>query len=461
MSATVLVWRAIRHRPLLVLIAFLAVAAGAVAGAYVKRPSYESSAKLFVNLETRGVSLSRAEVQYGGATVQTVEAVTSQGEVLRSRQLLEATVDSLGPTIFAGPPMTNAYIKPLADFAEWLQDALDEMLVAAKLTESVSRRDALVERVEKALRVYPVRQAQVIQVSFAWRYPDVPPRFLERFLEFYLATVAELNGGGQVPDLLQAQVRRAAGDLEAAEQERRALDASSGVVDLKREKQTLSERIDRLAALLDGLPAGSGQPAASESSVEPTASAGGQIASLRAQINALRIERAKAAVAFTPDSRQLRELEGQIAVAETVLAAGVRDVRETLAASRARMQALQSVEAAYDRIGRNIEIATEAYQTYRKVSEDRRLQQAQETKLRIQVVDPPAPPIRPTGPSRLLLVLGGLACALIVALAVGALAEWLALRSQAHRSQAVSVADAQGPFSREVVARITQGRANS
>lgn len=413
--------RAIRRWRALFVLAFLALAAGTVAGAYVKRRNYESSAKILVNLENRGISLSRAEVQFGGTMVQAVEVITSQTEILRARRLIEETIDSLGREAFDEPP-AGGLTGLLLDGLKQAETALDDVLVMLRLTEAVGPRERLIERVDKALRVYPVRQAQIIQISFEWRNPRLPPLFLDRYLELYLATVARLNGGPDQPDLMDRQVRRAASELAAAEQELRALDARFGIVDLKREKQTLAERIDRLNGLVSGLPAGPAANAAE--SGEGGVLAGAQIAALRGQINLLRIERAKAAVGFTADSRTLREFDGQIAAAEAALAASLREAGEALAASRARLEVLQRAESDYNRVGRTLEIAAEAFQTYRKVAEDQRLQRAQETRLRIQVVDPPAVPIRPVGVGRLVLVALSLVVALALALALAAFAEW-------------------------------------
>jgi uncharacterized protein involved in exopolysaccharide biosynthesis len=80
---------------------------------------------------------------------------------------------------------------------------------------------------------------------------------------------------------------------------------------------------------------------------------------------------------------------------------------------------LLDAERANNRIQRNIEIATEAYQTYRKVARDRHNMLAHEMIVRIQVIDPPTVPIRALGPSRLIWVLAVfLLSAIFAALAI-------------------------------------------
>ncbi|WP_163980809.1 hypothetical protein, partial [Raoultella ornithinolytica] len=75
---------ALRRRPFLAFLVFAGFFGAAMAGIYLKKPAYESVGKLLVNFEGRGVSLSRADVQYNSTQLQAVEAVTSQSEILRS-----------------------------------------------------------------------------------------------------------------------------------------------------------------------------------------------------------------------------------------------------------------------------------------------------------------------------------------------------------------------------------------
>ncbi|MCW6511344.1 GumC family protein [Lichenifustis flavocetrariae] len=408
--------RAATRRPGLFVAVLVTITLGAIGGVYLKRPVYESSAKVLVNFDTRGISLSRADVQYGGAMLQAVEVITSQVEILRSSKLLESTIDALGSETFADPPPTSPIVIALKATTDRLQAALDTVLSTLMLAEHVSPRDKLIEQVGKALRIYPVRQAQIIQVSFQWRSLQVPPLFLDRFLKNYIDTVVGLTGRVDSPDIMDRQIRRAADDLDAAERERHDLDVTYGIVDLKREKQTVAARIDRLTGLLQGTTADNEPSNLENLAGEAGSMAGSQIATLRGQISALRIERAKAETEFTADSRQSRGIDSQIAAAESALAAGLREVKDTLASLRARLTVLQSAEAAYDKVGRNIDIATEAFQTYRRAAEDQRLQFARETKLKVQIVDPPTTPFRPIGWSRLLLIGAGFAFAFMVAI---------------------------------------------
>ncbi|GBU16739.1 MULTISPECIES: hypothetical protein [Methylobacterium] len=426
---------ALRRRPFLAFLVFAGFFGAAMAGIYLKKPAYESVGKLLVNFEGRGVSLSRADVQYNSTQLQAVEAVTSQSEILRSHDLVVAVVDKLGMDAFRDPEPSSALMQAIAGTIRTVSEAINGVLVSARLVEPVDPREALIEAVEKSLQVYPVRQTQVISVAFRWRNPRVPPLVLDALIELFQAKVGELNGLSDGYDLFVEQSKRARDELDKAERDMSALGQRYKIVDLKREKTFLLDRIEKLGPVadiaaangadtaLDGTGAGQG-----DSTI-----VGGQISALQAQLNTMRVDRARLLVSVTPDSREVRELDRQIATVEAALARESRIVRETLAAYRERLRTLQGVESDFNRAGRNLEIASEAYQTYRKASEDRRVMKAQEVKIRIQVIDPPTRPVLPTGPSRLILALAALVAALALIPAFGLLLWWLEERRMAAR----------------------------
>lgn len=410
---------------------FLLLFAGAVAGTYLKRPAYESSAKLLVNFEGLGVSLSRAEVPATAPPVQAVEAVTSQVELLTSRDLVVKLVDRIGVEGFRGPPPGNALLRAAVNALEAVAKTVAGGLQKLGLVERVGERDALIEAVATSIRVFPVRQSQIIAVSMRWRTPVVPPLALKTLLDLFEKKSVEIDTRRNEYILFTGQVDQAALALNEAEAELRAFETAHDVADLGREKQTLIDRIDQLTAL--GEPAGApiSGPDAGAPTLDVSASGDG-IVDLRSRASDLRTERAKALATFTPENRAVKELDSQIAEVDAALARGLARVAGTIAALRQRLHALQSVEQDYNRIRRNIDIATEALQTYRKVVSDRRNMLAHETVVHVQVVDPPGQPIRAVGPSRLIWAVGGLFLSLVAAALGTLLVDLLASRRAAR-----------------------------
>jgi uncharacterized protein involved in exopolysaccharide biosynthesis len=421
-----------RRRLKLFLVLFVIIFIGGVAGVYIKRASFESSAKMLVNLEGLGVSLSQVDIPQLGPQVQAIEAITTQVELLTSRQLIEDTVDKLGLEVFRSPPPGNVVVRLVVGAINGLSNAVSAVLSLIGMIETLGERDAIVEALSSSLRVYPVRQSQIIVVSLRWRNPTVPPLALQTLLDLYFTKTKAIDTKHSEFDLFTEQVSVAAAALSEAEGEMRAFRLRYDVADLLREKQMLIDRIDRLTAMGEVVHGDAGNAAPGEGiaiAVErANRDVGGvvdQLVELHSRLTGLRVERARAATTFTAEHRTVRELDNQIATTEATLVRENTRLASLVTAARERLRVLQDAEQEFNRISRHFDMATQAYQTYSKVARDRALALAHETTVHIQVIDPPDTPLRATGPSRLiwtfLVFIVSLLVAALVTLAVDAL----------------------------------------
>ncbi|CAN7593983.1 GumC family protein [Rhizobium sp. LjRoot254] len=396
----------LKQRRRLYAIFFVVVFVGGLAAVYLKRPSYESTAKLLVNLESLGVSLSKTETPASGPQVLAVEAVTSQIELLTSQDLIAEVVDRIGPEGFRGSPPNNPIVRFAVETLGAASDGLAHALAALGLVQQISERDALIEAVGRGLRVFPVRQSQVIVVTQRWRTPTIPPLVLRTLLQLYTEKSKKLDGTRSEYALFTDQVKQAAEALNKAEADARIFERTYDIADLAREKQMLIDRIDRLTSVKTeaGSDVPTANPFANGAKLNNVA-VGEQLTQLRSRLYSLNEERAKASASFTPEHRVVKELEQQIAETKAALAAENSALTQTIEGARTRLAVLLGAEQANNRIRRNIEIASEAYQTYRKVAKDRQNMLAHKTIVRVQIIDAPTAPLRPLGPSRLIWVL--------------------------------------------------------
>ncbi|MDQ0321091.1 uncharacterized protein involved in exopolysaccharide biosynthesis [Pararhizobium capsulatum DSM 1112] len=393
---------------------FLVLFIGGVGAVYLKRPTFESSAKLMVNMEGLGVSLSQAEVPATGPQVQAVEAVTSQIELLTSRDLVVELVDRLGMDTFRAPPPKNPIVRAAVQTLETVSRGVGNALATLGLVQPVGERDALIEQLSNSIRVFPVRQSQVIVVSLRWRTPAIPSLALSTLLELFNEKSKTLDGIRSEYVLFSDQVTQAAEALEKAEAEARAFDQTHDIADLAREKQMLIDRIDRLTAMRTD--AGLGETAtAPPTGQSDIAGAGEQLTQLRSRLYTLNEERAKALASFTPEHRTVQELDRQISETKKAMVEENAAVGAAIKASHTRLQVLLGAEQSNNRIQRNIELATQAYQTYRKVASDRQNMLAHETIVHVQTIDAPSQPIRPLGASRLIWAIAALVVSLVLA----------------------------------------------
>lgn len=419
---------------------FLLFLAASVGVSFVRKPAFETTAKLLINLQGRGVSLSRAEVPIGEAHMMAAEAINTQVEVLRSRVLIEEAIARIGPEAFESPLSKYLILRLISSLTKGIIGVVERLLQRLMLVDVVSPQHRLIEQIERNLVVYPVRQSAIIAVTFRWHTLDAPQAFLRTLLDLYFTRSGAHASSGDEQSLFSEQADRARAEMDKGEGELRDLRIRMGITDLPREKQLLVERIERITSRValtkvespPGLRAAT--PAANggrddiliETADGDVAAGvvGYEIPALRSRLNALMLERSRLQVVFTEREQSVRQVNQQIATLTALLNAEGRALADMLDSARRRLKLLLEVEGEFSRLNRNVDVASEAYQVYRKVASDRRVARAQEARVKVQIVDAPTQPFRPIGMNRLVRLLLGLVLSIIATLALALAMEY-------------------------------------
>lgn len=433
----------VRNHRWLFTLTVLLIIVGVAAGVQIRPPSYESAAKLLVNLDRMNVSASRAEIKNDVALAQAVDAVTSQAEILRGRALVEKLVDDLGPDFFTSAPPNSPLLRQALELYGRARVRVVAFLVRAGLVEPDNPRYDLIRRIEKALVIYPVRQSQIIEVAFRWPTPQVPTRVVHTLIQLYLKKIGALDVQASSIGVFAQMTNSARARLEQDEEQLSQLKARYAVHDLDTERRLLMERISKLTVQLEGIGAppvadGSSVPSrpgeSTGSSLPPQTTSDDQVLSaLREKVNNLRIEVAKLRTQFSPSYARMQEIEAQLASAEALMRREANAVRDSIDAYRRRLQILDLIDPDMRRVQRAIGIDLDTYQTYRKATEDRRMTSEQDSRVIVQVVDPPSTPYESVAPSRFLLLLAGVGAAPLLAFLFAALIDVVAPARQGRR----------------------------
>jgi uncharacterized protein involved in exopolysaccharide biosynthesis len=423
----------------LFLVTFLLVWVGSIVMAYVASARFESTARLLVKLEQRGVSLSQAESRHDLALNVAEEAVATQAEVLASRDIVARLVDRLGVSTFDAKGGEDSLMARVRSMARAAQAGLAEALESAGLITRMSPRDATIREIQRGLRIFPVRRAQVIQVSFRAKDPELAPLIVRTLIDLHLQKLAEIQAYSDDYDFYKQQTTQFREQLSAAEAQLAAFKEQHGIVDLQAEKTMLMQRIDQLTSVLDGVGHGGAQQVTqpadtqergllTESRAADTTLGGDVLVPLAARLNGLRLERAHRLSLYAVDHSSVQQIENQIASTESLLTKEVRRVVDTLNTYKARLRKIERLEPEFSRYLRNSRISEENYKTYSKAAEDRRLAQERQNRVIVMVVDEASIPDAPVTPSRLSIVLAGLVGGLLLACAAVLLRQWLAIR---------------------------------
>lgn len=416
MSTLSALLRVIGHRWVAFVCLFLLLAIGATTGAYLKKPSFESSVKLLLNTDTMPLSLSRAELPQINGGSDTTEAVNTLTEILTSRQLMAEVVDNLGPEAFKSAPPSNRLVHAVLGGIDTVTEYLRRALARAGLITIISPRDEMIGNLQGRLQVYHVRQSPVLVVAMTWPNPVVAEQTLNELLALLLDRVAALNGASAEQDLFAQQAKASAAALEQAQTHLRSLQADYDVINPTVEIVRLNDRMFRLEQAQDR------QAPTDGPVIVRSPEMGTRMDDLLRRISALEIARAGALALSTDSSAAVREVDAQLSAAHAEYEKETQRLQAAYATDQQRLDRLLAVEDDFIAAQRNADLATEGYRAYRQAAADRNVMRLQQERLRIRIIDPPKTSAAPTGPSRLVLVvlalLGALSAAILIILAL-------------------------------------------
>ncbi len=399
---------------------------GVIAGAYVKRPYYESSASILVTLDTPSVSSSGSEVRRVVASLEADEVIASQVELIKTRQLAEELVDVLPESVFTKKPSDKWYIRLVSGTVATLTNAARGALERLLLVEKTSERYKRVRFVEKGLNVFAIRRAQMLIVSFQSKDPEDPQVVLNGLIDLYTRKVTELRNKAEGYQLYTRQATRLSEELSAAEKSLSAFMIEHKVLDFDTERQRLLARVNSLSAVVDALANAGADINPGDARYFVTGpDAPPQIVQMMASLNNLIVERARLKVSFASTHPDVQRLQTQIDTIRAELQREMERLATVKKLDRERLQAMLDIAPEYNRLFRSVRILTDAYEVYRKAASDQETTAERDQKVLTQVVDPPNKTYTPLPPNRLMLILAGLVFSLVLALAIVTLTEWI------------------------------------
>jgi uncharacterized protein involved in exopolysaccharide biosynthesis len=361
------------------------------------------------------------------------------------------------------------------------RDLLTQVVVASGIQERKGdekdpRLASAVERVARRLEIQPLRKSNVIQVSYASTDPDLSAKVLktlaERYLEKHLAVhrppgafaffeteserygaqlalaQARLNEQNREEGVVAVQVEREAalrrlGDLEAAELGAQALIADTAA------------RIRVLDAQVKSMPA--------RRTSEIRSGSSNLLEQLHSTLLTYEVKRIELLSVFQPNYPPVREVDAQIARVRDAIAAAEKSpmveestnldptydrlvgelatarselaglqaraaaTSRSLRLSRDRARRLEQVGIAQQTLVRAAAQAEQNYLTYSRKREEARIANALDAQriLNVAIAEEATVPFEPSGPSRTLLLMLGLAIAGVMSVMVAFIADYL------------------------------------
>jgi uncharacterized protein involved in exopolysaccharide biosynthesis len=305
--------------------------------------SYEVSSTLLVNKARAEVPLAPTDAPQLFVNQVTEQDLNSEIEVLRSRQLIEGVVQSLGPRSVTTDDEGSAVAKALG------------FLTGLVSSSELSDTEALVVDLQKKIEIFSIRKSNVIRVSFKSNDPDLATRVVGTLVDHYLLQRAERYQSPQAVEFFKDQMNAAEQRLAEKEDALESFLEDSSITMVKgpqgtdalaAQKAVVMQRLSDLESALgdarvelreNGREVASLQariaeePERLESSSRMNQDATTE--EIEKGIAAMRLERDRLLQDFKPDSRYVKDIETQIRLAEERL----EQARQRLGVSRTEM----------------------------------------------------------------------------------------------------------------------------
>jgi uncharacterized protein involved in exopolysaccharide biosynthesis len=437
---------------------------------FLSPPTYEAKAAILVKKASAEMPLVPTESSQLIISQVSEEDLNSEMTILKSRQAIEDTLHGLG-------------VDKTWRHDTWLQ-RLQNAAAASLGAPRLSYFDEMVLQLEKKIEVQPIRKSNVIEVSYRNRDPDWATKVVQGLTDRYLTHRAEVYQSAGAVTFFDEQTQAASARLERAERALAAYSSQAGVsvlaspgdsqslaaekeaslrrlADFERQLgdasvqvQQQGERVRALEAQLEK------EPERLRSSLrlnqDPTTE------ELEKALVALQLKRDALVQDFTPENRQVRDIEDQIRATQERLKAAdaqVADINKTeinkvyqelrtqllearadLRGSRARYDSLQAQVAdqrrqldslnqkglTIDDLRREARAAEDAYMLYRKKHEEARISSAmdQQRIVNVSIAQPAQRPLKPVAPRKALNLILGLLLGIMGGLGLAFLTEY-------------------------------------
>lgn len=385
---------------------------GAILAAYGRSPKFETSAKLMVKLDLQSITLSPAEVRYNLAHKMADEAVGTQVELLNSSDLIQSVIDEVGENVLEGKPKTGL-VALIMKGIKGVQNTLADALVSLRLVEPLSPRQQLAKTIRLGLKIQPARKSQTIDIRLRLKNREAAQTILTSLIHQYQQKQRTWDSNPQEQQEQQhhlAQVQQQLAEKEAAVY---AFKQQHGFIDLEQEKTNALTHYQHLRSTLEGV--------ISLAQIKPSPAAGASSASgktpltgtndapeLASRLSLLRIELQGRSAIYAAGHSKLTEISDQITLTENLLTAKINALNTATLHYLALSQRLDGLTPQYQNLQRAVEVQQQLYRTLLSATEAQGLTHTKDSQPDILIIDPPHLPEAPVGPSRLILVLGGL-----------------------------------------------------
>ncbi len=457
-----------------VLITFIAL--------WMRDPAYETEARILIKYGRDAAGNPRASLSPGSARISQAPRpdINSDAELLKSYWLADKVVTELHldqKTPKPVPPDLIPRLKyEIKILSGRINERLDELQYRLSLKEQITPRERAITEILENLKVEGVKDSSVVDVKLRTKFKEGASIILNRLIEHYreVRMSSERNPG--VDNFFEGQSKDYGKRLRDSESALIALKSKAEIASLP-EQMGLTSRVilDSQLALQDTgakLAEARAQVDLLEKQVkgenprvtlEEVAGRNAILDTLTERKTGLLIERQKLTAKVTDTDPRIADLDQQITQIIKLISDAEKEVersrttgensvyvdlrkqlsaalrareaaqaryqaqQQTLASLQERLRQLQTHEASYSQLSRDIELNSENYKLYQRNAVESKTADALNTAgiTSISMIDPAVDPILPVGLRRVYIFAGALVGGLLLGLGLALLGETL------------------------------------
>jgi capsular exopolysaccharide synthesis family protein len=446
-----------------VLLFFLAVIVIVAISTFVSDNIYRSEAKLLVRVGRETVTLDPTATT--GTIIPVAQSreseIGTELEILKSREIAEKVVDSLGVEAFTASPGGQR------------KSGLLERL---SLTTPLSDRDIAVQGILDNLQVEVQKESWILGISYEAKEPKLAQDVLSKFIDCYLEKHIDVHRTPGSYQFFIQESEHLRKNLVETDNQLRDLMNQTGISSLDEQRSAILGRISTLQVEIDSTESDLAASRAKAQELQTTLTntpdlvvTGATVGlpnaaadSMRSKLYELQLQEQDLVSRFEQDSRQVQDVRRQIAAAQVLLdqenqarstltkglnatyqgvqsamlaeqaivsslQAKVSELKNKLELTRVELKTLNDNSAKITTLTREMEIQEANYRKYSENLEQARVDDAMETRKisNINVVQLATLPVKPVRPNRSLNLLLGLLLGIFGGIAIAFLSEYL------------------------------------
>lgn len=460
---------------------FVLVVAGTYGVLQVSPPVFETTARLLIKERVDRLSLG-ATLASEEAIFRTKETVlNTEAAIMRTPRLQELVIAAVGEDVFEMPPappstrfLARVKVK-LSEVAGDISRGVSRFLDRTGITHPLTPFEAAVAKVRGRLRINPVRNTDVIEVSLQSRNPVAAARVVNALLDAYLARQNEMRQPPGALSFFTEEAARARIRLEADEAALQEFRSREGIVQMQEQQQQLlrqfgetSASIVKTRSELAELKALALNQRHAMEKLEPqvvtssTRQRNPGLDVMHVHLANRELERENLLVRYAPEAPLVQDAEREIRKIQSLLAetnklldstvtigqnetydklqqdnlasetqlgallARQAEESETLTNLQARLDRLVALEPELNRLSRQFGADQAVYDAANRAAEERRMSGAMDRDHigNVRIIDPATAPTEPIRPRKILAMGMSIPLGLFLALVVTLIAEW-------------------------------------